>query len=65
MNIEQAKIKLLAGEKLTHAYFSEGEYIYMKSNGDIYSEDGVCHDNFWGLRQLEGWNEDWEIYTEK
>jgi len=66
MNIAEAKEKLLAGKKLTHGYFSVGEYIYIKpgdDSGDIYSEDGVCHDNFWDLRQLEGWNEDWEVYV--
>lgn len=64
MNIEEAKQALIAGKKLTHDYFSEGEFIQM-IDGKIISEDGVQHDNFWGLRQLEGWNNDWSIYQEK
>ncbi len=61
MTIEEAKTILASGKKLTHDYFSEGEYIYMV-DGVIYSEDDVIHDNFWGLRQLEGWNNNWSIY---
>ncbi len=62
MSIEEAKTALEEGKKLTHDYFSDGEYIYM-DEGVIVSEDGVRHHNFWGLRQLEGWNNNWHLYN--
>jgi len=73
MNVQQTTVlskqeaiaAMLRGEKVTHQYFLEDEYIYMKSGGDeIFSEDGVNHGlDFWKIRHQDDWNTDWLIYN--
>jgi len=55
-----------AGKKVTHAYFTDTEYIYMNKDREITSEDGVIHGaQFWDLRSGESWQHGWEIFEER
>lgn len=62
MNRNQAILALRDGHKLTHEYFTQEEYIYFK-DGEIYSEDDVCHgwSEFWSLRTADCWDKGWTI----
>ena len=62
---QEAYAKMLAGEKVSHLYFTDEEYIFMKPNDfNIYSEDGVNHGvTFRGYRQGAEWETDWQIYV--
>lgn len=62
---QEAIAKMLAGEKVSHRYFTDYEYIFMKPNDfNIYSEDGVNHgDTFWSDRIGNEWETDWQIYV--
>jgi hypothetical protein len=62
MTRAEAAQALKEGKKLTHRYFSPGEWV--KGDGDKYLfEDGVrCPPVFfWMDRQSEGFNDGWEI----
>jgi len=71
MNVQQTTVlskqeaiaAMLRGEKVTHRYFMDGEYIYMKEK-EIFSEDGVNHGlDFWKIRHQDDWNTDWLIHN--
>jgi hypothetical protein len=50
------------GKKVTHRYFTDGEYLYME-NGMLFSEEGYHHRwfDFWNERKEHVWDIDWEI----
>ena len=54
-----------SGKKVTHKYFSKGEWA-TQDNGQILLEDGVkCSPaEFWKYRQEEFFNDGWEIFQE-
>lgn len=66
MTKEEAIAEMKAGKKVTHRYFTDDEYIFMKPDCfDIYSEDGVNHGyDFWHYRQGPEWETDWGIFNE-
>ena len=52
------------GKKVTHRYFSEGEWCKSSSDGkEIYTEDGYTHSasEFWSYRETEGFDNGWSI----
>jgi len=62
--IEQMK----AGQKLTHRYFTDNEWVTSNENGTILTlEDGVRFSNyeFWAWRTDESWDSDWEIWKDR
>jgi hypothetical protein len=63
MDKKQALQAMREGHKVTHRFFLEGEYIYMK-DGEIYDEwdSIVFEDNFWNIRKNPNWDKDWSIY---
>lgn len=54
------------GEKVTHPYFSDTEYITMKGNFTIVDEKGYhCEDKiFWSYRVSSAFEKDWSIFKE-
>lgn len=61
MTKEQAIEAMVNGYRVTHNYFLDEEYIFMK-DGEIYSEDGVCHGGqFWDLKSGEEWSNGWYL----
>lgn len=61
MTKQEAKIALAAGCILTHSYFTDDEFIYLK-DGKIHDEKGYNIDSeFWALRWDEAWQTGWEI----
>lgn len=59
--IEQMK----AGQKLTHRYFTNDEWVKTNQSGTTYMlEDGVeCSPlEFWRWRTDTAWDADWEIF---
>jgi len=71
MTATEALLALYEGRKVTHRFFTDEEYIYMK-NHDIYTEEGynmgTVFDDFWQRRGGPGgddsWAKDWSIYEE-
>jgi hypothetical protein len=65
MNKIEALQQMEAGAKVTHQYYSDDEYCYMK-DGQIYTEDGYCHgypeDEFWS--KIQQWLDGWDIFPE-
>lgn len=53
------------GQKVTHRYFSVGEFIYMRA-GEIYDQDDYIMSgkgfDFWTDRTGPGWQNGWSIY---
>ncbi len=66
MTKQQAIEAMKTGEKLTHRYFSEGEWVSMKGNFTMIFEDGckIDSDTFWNDRKGEGFNNDWELFEQ-
>ena len=56
--------------KITHWLFDSDEYIYMKSDGCIYTEEGYLFEDFHSFYRFDGmrirtaasWEEGWSIY---
>jgi len=62
MTKEDAIELMKQGVKMTHAYFTPEEWVYIGKNGQYVLEDGVeCHrQEFWQWRQAESWKDGWE-----
>jgi hypothetical protein len=60
---DEAIAEMKKGNKVTHASFTDSEWMTMDRN-KILLEDGVrCSpDEFWRYRQLECWNNDYAIF---
>ncbi len=65
MHKNEAILALQVGKRLTHAYFTDGEWVIMLPNGNYQFEDGVeiTPDEFWGLRKSSYWETDWSIHA--
>jgi hypothetical protein len=73
MNRHEAKLALSEGKKLTHNYFSEGEFCHLECVNpntrpikyEIVFEDGVTQDEgeFWSMRDGYQWDNGWEIFN--
>lgn len=60
MTIQEAKLALKDGQRVTHTLFEDNEFIYEK-DGVIYEEDGNSMTFFWEHRTESYWNTDWSI----
>jgi hypothetical protein len=65
MKLEQVKQKLQEGEKLTHRFFGNDEYITQRGN-KIVTEEGYSFSiqEFFQIRNTIEWQKDWSIYSE-
>lgn len=63
MTRDEAIAEMQKGNKVTHGYFSNNEWMTME-NGKIVTEEGYRHDpvEFWSYRQLAGWNDGYSIF---
>lgn len=63
MTKAEAITALSEGEKITHYYFDNNEWV-KESNGMYLFEDGVKQNisEFWETRKLNGWDQGWEIF---
>ena len=72
MTATEALLAMYEGKKLTHRFFTDDEYIYMK-NHDIYTEDGynmgTVFEDFWQSRGGplgdDSWSTDWLLYEDE
>ena len=56
--------------KITHCLFASDEYIYMKPDGNIYTEEGYLFEDFSSSYRFDGmrirtginWEEGWSLY---
>ena len=64
---EQAYQAMKAGRRISHKYFSAGEYIYLKWDNHIWGEDGVCFpDEYWDeTTKGSHFQTGWKIYEPK
>lgn len=64
MTKNEALLAMNNGEKVTHQYFEDSEW--MCKTGCLYEfEDGIfCDvDEFWTFRDEAGWDKNWKIFT--
>lgn len=66
MTKDEALEKMKQGFKVSNQYFTSDEFLYMKENGVIMSEDGYnFNDWFFNIRSGEEWKLDgWSVYRE-
>lgn len=66
MTKDEALEKMKQGFKVSNRYFTSDEFLYMKENGVIMSEDGYnFNDWFFNIRKGEEWKLDgWSVYRE-
>lgn len=66
MTKDEALEKMKQGFKVSNQYFTSDEFLYMKENGVIMSEDGYnFNDWFFNIRKGEEWKLDgWSVYCE-
>ncbi|EDV1300498.1 hypothetical protein AAC69_002584 [Salmonella enterica subsp. enterica serovar Hadar] len=66
MTKDEALEKMKQGFKVSNQYFTSNEFLYMKENGVIMSEDGYnFNDWFFNIRKGEEWKLDgWSVYYE-
>lgn len=56
MTKHQAISEMMKGEKVKHELFHDGEYLFMKGDFGIYTEEGYkVTDEFWKLRFTPNW----------
>ena len=67
MTKDKALEKMKQGFKVSNQYFTSDEFLYMKENGVIMSEDGYnFNDWFFNIRRGEEWKLDgWSVYREQ
>lgn len=65
MTRPEAMAALRAGKKLTHTYFTDGEFVYQKGLC-IYDENGYSIPEviFWHDSKAECFNEGWSVVYE-
>lgn len=65
MNKSEAQAAIESGKKVTHTYFTDGEWVTVdKDNPSYYIyEDGALTEDlsFWAIRTASGWDEGWSI----
>ncbi len=66
MTKDEALEKMKQGFKVSNQYFTSDEFLYMKEDGVIMSEDGYnFNDWFFNIRKGEEWKLDgWRVYRE-
>lgn len=71
MKKHEAMSAMNEGKKITHLYFSPGEYVCLSEDfpisGEYLFEDGakIHASEFWRARPDALWRDDWEIFKEK
>ena len=63
MNEQEMLEAVRAGQKVTHRWFSDDEWMTMENEMFVF-EDGVrcSQEEFWKYREGLGFREDWSIY---
>jgi len=68
MTKKEAIVLCRSGQKITHGYFSDDEFVEYK-DGQFVTEDGCrmgrIHDKFWTIRTGGFWEDNWCIYESK
>lgn len=56
-------VSMKPGTKVTHRYFSDGEFIYRDENGKLRDEEGcfLIENEFWISRSGAPWEDGWSI----
>jgi formylmethanofuran:tetrahydromethanopterin formyltransferase len=62
MTKQQAIDSLRQGRKVSHIFFMAGEFVFINKSGEVQSEDGVIHPEFWKLRNSPEWEQGWLLY---
>lgn len=64
---KEAQELLLTGQKLTHKYFMEDEYIYIDNEGRLRDEKDLLLDpfEFWYLRSAVYFDNGWSKFEDK
>jgi uncharacterized Fe-S cluster-containing radical SAM superfamily protein len=63
MTKREAIQAMISGEKVTHKYFTDKEYIFI--DGILIADEGGCKFQpyeFWAYRNASFFETDWEIY---
>ncbi len=61
----EAVVAMKNGEKVTHRYFSEDEYVTIKDGYYVFEDEVKCPPvEFWILRTGKEWLTDWSIKKE-
>ncbi len=67
MTKDGALLAMMAGEKISHQYFMDEEYLYM-DKGTIMTEDGYALGNergpWWANKAGDNWKAGWKLYKE-
>ena len=61
MTKPEAIAAMNAGQKVTHKFFEDNEWVTIINN-QIVSEDGITHERFWSYRTSKEWDTGWSIY---
>ncbi len=63
MDRQEAFNTMAQGGKITHHYFADNEYYFLR-NDSIIAEDGVNHTKVFWSEEANNWRKDgWEIYN--
>lgn len=62
MTKEEAIQAMKDGKKVTHRYFSEDEYVYMKDERIHCELNYDINNEFWLIRSQDWWNDGWELF---
>ena len=64
MTRTEAIAEMRKGNKVTHIFFSDNEWMTMES-GEIITEEGYKHFpyEFWSYRQLKSWDDGYSLYV--
>lgn len=63
---EQAIEAMQRGEKVTHRFFTDEEYIIMRGDRIVDENDNsISVIEFWSFRYQPYWSENWSIFKER
>jgi hypothetical protein len=67
MDKDEAIIAMQTGNRVTHRFFTEDEWITMEDNQTIITEEGyrIFADEFWDHRKGIEWQSGWSLYKTK
>lgn len=64
---EQAIAMMIQGQRMTHRYFEDDEFVSCNENGSIYYLSGLhAHpaEEFWQYRKYPEWEKGWRKFEE-
>ena len=65
MTQQEARQEIRRGNKVTHRFFSEDEYLTLNERGQEVTEEGYVLDaHFWMMRLAPKWQTDWSLFSE-